>query len=59
MTELLGEGGVPNWIPEERIRSGLLPWLEGFADREIDIYQPIATQWSEGTRSARALLARR
>jgi hypothetical protein len=47
MTALLGEGGCRIRFLNHDYSLGSCPWLEGFTDRETDIYQPIATTRSK------------
>ena len=44
MTKLLGEGGCQIRFSKRDYGLGSCPWLEGFTDRETDIYQPAATK---------------
>ena len=52
MVELLGEGGCRIRFLKKDYSLGSCPWLEGFTDRETDIYQPVVTRRAKG-RAAR------
>jgi hypothetical protein len=48
MTKLLGEGGCQIRFLKKNYDLGSCPWLEGFTDRETDIYLPVATNRTKG-----------
>ncbi|MEN3336622.1 MAG: hypothetical protein V7647_298 [Acidobacteriota bacterium] len=48
MMELLGEGGCRIRFLKKNYSLGSCPWLEGFASRETDIYQPVTTPRPRG-----------
>src|SRR4051812_45525286 len=48
MTKLLGEGECRIRYLNKDYDLDSCPWLEGFTDRETDIYQPVATNRTKG-----------
>jgi hypothetical protein len=48
MTKLLGEGECRIRFLNRDYDLGSCPWLEGFTDRETDIYEPVATNRPKG-----------
>ena len=48
MTKLLGEGECRIRFLKKDYDLESCPWLEGFTDRETDIYQPVATDRAKG-----------
>lgn len=48
MLELLGEGECRIRFSKKVYTLGSCPWLEGFTDRETDIYQPVVTTRAKG-----------
>lgn len=48
MTKLLGEGGCRIRVLEKDYDLGSCWWLQGFRERETDIYQPVATKRAKG-----------
>jgi hypothetical protein len=50
MIKLLGEGGCRIRFESTEYELGSCPWLEGFSDRETDIYVPVATSKGKGAK---------